>query len=442
MFDLTKEITLDPKGYKLYQKFRLALYILAVLTAAYLVYLILFPHKFYSFSFLEPNSNENSLEKPEIGRSFFPEDKKIKPGERLYFDATPAGDFSEVEIMITLNGETSEKNPMSIYARKSYEEFLKKEKDPIGFKSGTLLKESDDFYIISQEKLRKFSSFATAKNLGYSLENFWEISKNELSYNPSGETINFGEDYPEFSLFEIKNVFYILENDELHPFSSKEAFLSQYSPEQTVKKDDIFLKNRFVSKNPIGFADGSLISFGDSAYLVSSGKIYPIDNPVTFQNKGFSWEDIITASSDELELYEKTKLFNINDSHPDGIVYKTDTTSKYFILKDSEKHPLLSENIAKSWLRKKPIIVSSESEEIIEKCELKKKTIGANSFSCQIPLEKIQAMFGSDYEFELAGQEVIELKKIEVNFKKDINKNNLKSSLLTILNRIKINYAR
>ena len=443
MFDFTREINLDQKNYSRYRKWQAILYLLALALTIYFSILILFPNRIYSFSFSDPNSQDNSIEKPLIEKETFPEDKKIKSGDNLYFYASPSGDFSNIEIIADLNKAVSQNSSLSVYARKSYKKFLLDESGKIGFKDGSLFKNSNNFYIISEEKLRKFSNISILKNLGYSPEKFLEVSADELKYNMPGEDIASASDYPQSAIFKIEDNYYILKNENLIPFTSENAFLSQYDNSEVLEKNSDFLKNYSVSEDKIGFADGSLVSNGDSAYIISAEKIYPIDNAITFEAKGFSWGDVIPAGTDEVQQYEKTKLFNINDAHPDGIIFMTVENRRYFLIKDGKKYSLPSENIANSWLKKRhPISVSQDSENTNEKCVLRKSFWPISSYFCEMPTEKIQAMPGLDYEFKLRTEENIEVNSVKANFNKNINKSNLKSSLLNIFNRIKLNYVK
>jgi len=65
-----------------------------------------------------------------------------------------------------------------------------------GFKDGTLLKNSDDYYLVSDGKLRKFKDGHMLSVLGFSSDSFQEITTNELDYNEQGDNISDIANYP------------------------------------------------------------------------------------------------------------------------------------------------------------------------------------------------------------------------------------------------------
>ncbi len=428
-FDLTKLVPLDEKNYRLYRRLRLVLPISAFLFAVYFSYLILFPRQYFTFSFLNPDSNRNTLDKPKSSE------------QELVFYTPLVGDYSRVKVNFATSDNSNKLDQAEMSIRKSYEAFLYDQGDPIGFKDGSLLKNNGNHYIVSEGKLRKFSDFKIMSTLGYSDNNFRDAADNEITANPTGNIIGENDSYPDDSLFKIEDTYYILEGQQLKKFTSEIAFLSQYDSGQAIEKDESFLKNYSLSSDPIGFADGALVSNGDSAYIISFGKIYPIDNVTTFENKGYRWENVIPAGTDEISIYERTGLFNIRDAHPDGTIFETSEDSRYFLIKDGKKHRLPSANIAQTWLKKSPIIVSKNSQETVEVCDVQKKWFGSRFYYCEVSLAVFQPLAGSGYEFRLKSERDIQLKSINADYKKDISKANMKTSLLNIFNKFKNHYG-
>ena len=210
----------------------------------------------------------------------------------------------------------------TLEVRKSYQAFLYPEKNAIGFKDGTLLKNNNNYYIASQGKLRKFRDDGIASELGFNRQAFVEVNNEELRYNEAGDDISDSSAYPGDTLFKIKDDYYILTDRSFKKFVSPQAFATQYNENQAISKADNFIDAYPLNENLIGFADGSLISYGVSVFIVSSGKILPVNNTITFSSMGYDWNDVIPASGDEISLYEKDKLFTISSPHPNGTVMK------------------------------------------------------------------------------------------------------------------------
>lgn len=438
-FDLTGDIPLAEKNYRLYKKLQIALYAAAFLLASAMAVRVIFDTQNFSFSFANPDSNKNNITAPRYqDTDGLVEKGAIAAGRDLYFDMSSTGIFSEAVIEFPPDEDSPEPGSGSVSVKKAYQAFLYPEGAPIGFRDGTLVKSGGDFFIISKSELRRIEPSALPI-LGYPSGAFIEASAEELRYNPAGQPVKSGDGYPDHSLFRIEGNYYILEGQQLKRFSSEQAYLSRYEPDQAIDKNADFLSGYAADGTPVGFSDGTLISYGESVYIVSGNNILPINNPVTFLEKGFAWENVIAAGADEIELYEKTKLFTIKNAHPDGAVFATDTNHNYFMVRGLEKHPLPSKNILDSWLKHSPITVSEKSLEASSRCDIKKDYFG--SYSCEIPISDLQQLGGANYEFVMKLDNSAKIDRLDVSFKKDISRANLVVFLRDIYNKIKNRYV-
>jgi len=441
-FDLTGEVALDRKNLKLYRILQIALYLSAFLLAIYLAFIILFPSAAFSFDFTNPNSKNNTIANPRDAMQSPINNGDMLSGNKYYFDTAVSGLFSKAVINFSLNNKSQKLSSGSIEIKKSYQAFLYPESAAVGFKDGTLLTDKNNYFIVSNGELRKFATPSIFNSLGFPQNAFIAVAPEELSYNPIGQLIADNSSYPDDSLFKINDNYYILQNKTLEQFTSATAFLDQYKSAQAIEKDNDFLSKYAVSENSIGFADGALISYGISVYIVSGNSIFPINNPVTFVAKGFSWNDVIPASADEISLYTRAKLFNITSAHPDGTIFKTVEDSKYYLIEKGKKHFLPSENIAASWLGRSPIMVSEKSLNATSSCTIKKDALGfGSSYSCEIPVSSLQQLDGTDYEFSMNVNNAVKINSVSVTFEKDINNTNFHSSLRGLFNQVINNYV-
>ncbi|OGI34915.1 MAG: hypothetical protein A2259_03580 [Candidatus Moranbacteria bacterium RIFOXYA2_FULL_43_15] len=451
MFDLTKNVKLNQEDIALYRRTQTGLYVLAFSAGLILLFLILFSSKKFVFSFLTPDSNKNDIIDPRDENNIFPDRGEIKTGNPLIFDTVATGRYSSAEIRLTVAKNSPKPENVSAKVRKSYQAFLYPEGDPIGFKDGTLLKNNGGYFIVSDGKIRKFANENTVLDLGFPRNAFRETSPEESGYNPEGEIIIqskidsselIAPDYPDSSIFKIEETYYILKNGELTPFISEKAYLTQYDINQAIVKGRDFLRYYPISNNPLGFGDGTIISYGEAAFIVSGESILPIDNPETFVEKGYLWEEIIPVSGDEFSLYPKGKLQMLRSPHPDGIVYLTEESSKWYLVKEGKKHLLSSENIARSWLKKSPVTVSEKSLELKDACSFEKETLSFRTYSCRFPVDSLEVFRGKDYEFKLLGKSDTRLETLNVTFKKEVSRDNLKFALIDLYNKLRMNYAR
>ncbi len=440
MFDLTKEIKLDAKDYSRYKKMQALFYTFCFVVSIYVAYLILFPIQEFNFSFLMLTSNKGNAVNPRNEKGTLIKDGKFPAGQKNYFDASLVGSFSKIKLSFTPNELSQSPESDRIDLRKSYRAFLYPEEDPIGFKNGSLVKNNNNFYLVSNEKLRKFRDKTILTALGFSENAFMTIDDSDLKYNAPDEDIIDAKNYPADSLFKIDGNYYLLNTENiLEKFISAGAFHSQYDENLTIPKNTDFLKNYPVAENPIGFADGSLISYGTSAFIASKNKIYPIGDPEIFLNQGYAWDDIIIISGDEFSLYEKEKLFTLTSVHPDGTVFFTPDSGQWYQIENKQKHLLPSEKIARSWLKKKPITVLAKSMETLGSCDLKKEFFG--NYSCIILLNDKEDTAGKYYEFSFAAKQDLRIDNLNLLYEKNMTMQNLKLSLRNMILKIKARYG-
>lgn len=443
MYDLTQEILLDEKSRKIYRALRIALYGLSLLAFFYVVFLVLFPTQSFVFSFLNPDASSNSITRPRNALGEPVRNGKVSANGALYFDTSLVGNYSKAKVTFVLS-EKSEKPAAGLFAAvRSYQAFLYPEGSPLGFKDGTLVKNNQSYYIVSDGQLREFENLSVVNSLGFPEKAFVEAAEKDLKYTSPGLPVADDKSFPESSIFKISNDFYFLKDNELQKFTSPEAFLSQYKPEQAIEKDESLLIRYKLSENPIGFSDGSLISYGDAVYSVSEGKAFPVDSSITFEAAGYSWDDVIPVSADEVSFYKKGKLFTLREPHPAGTVFSTAEEGKFYIIKNGEKDILPSAAVAYSWLRKNPILVSEIGSKVPIFCSsLKKELLAFRRYSCEMETDALKNLAGKDYEFKANFKNNVEFDTISVRFEKTVTADNLQQTLGEILNRIRNNYAR
>ena len=441
MFDLTPEVNLNPKNYRIYRYLQILFYCLAFFSALYLASLIFFPHRTYTFSFLSPNSKKNSITLPLEKNNSALQHGKLLSNQKLIFDTSLTGNYSQALIQITLNRNSLIPSTLTLTTHKSYKSFFYPLGNPIGFKNGTLLKNNNRYYIISHNQLREFANLKILTKLGYNPKKFLTVSSDELQFNSKGEKIQSFDKYPDGALFKIKNNFYLLNQQELQPFSSLLAFKTQYNPQQAITKTSDFIEKYPLSTNIIGFADGTLISNASSVYIISNNHIFPINNAQTFLANGYQWKNIVPAREDELALYKRTSLFKISDPQPNGTIFKTNE-SKYYLIKNFQKHLLPGKDIAQSWLKSNsPILVSNYLSHSVN-CQFKKEFLKSHSYSCKISLKQLDTLLGSDYKYLLTTSKDVRFTNLNINYKKDITWNNFKEISKKFLTTILGKYAQ
>lgn len=440
MFDLTKEIELRRDLRKKYAMALAILYITFFAGVFFVAYRILFPSSLLYFSFDNANSLKNSLLFPRINGWDSPEKGIVKTGEKFVFNASPSGFFSKAKISFTLE-EGIEIKETRVDMRKSYMAFFLPEGDPLGFKEGALLSSGGKYHIISDGMLREFESLDLVLEMGYSRNAFIQVQEEDLKHNPRGEKINDRRKYPDGSVFLIEDAYYQLRNDELFPFVSERAFFSHFDPQQAILKTNDFLTIHPASEDLLGYADGTLVSFDGSVYILSGMKSHPIINPETFVSMGYDWADVIAVDSEEISIYEKQKIFRSSQMHPDGTLFVDEKSGKHYMVSDLTKRPLESDVIAKTYQKQRPIKASLEDSEKFFSCNLKDENLTKNIYSCTIPInDEMNSFSGNAYEISTAFADNANLQTLHMTFRTSFTLKNFMLSLSNIKNRIMINY--
>lgn len=445
MFDLTKNIQLEPQLRKKYFIARILLYIIFLAIVLFTFDRILFPSVSFIFDFSNPNSSKNTLGLSlATSQSNTLSKGSVIANENMAFDANPSGIFSRATISLTANSNSKNMGNDSVIIRKSYEAFFYPTGNPVGFRDGTLLVMDNYYYIVSDGVLRKFSNTSLITQLGYSKDSFMPVYQDDLKYNKPGDDITDATEYPDDTLFIIGDTYYQLKDQQLSPFVSANAFLSQFDTNQAIIKTADFLNQYKLSETSLGFADGTLASVAPSVFILSEGKSYPISNADTFVRMGFDWNNVVPINSEELGIYEKQKQFTINQPHPDGTLFLDQKTNEYFVIQDGEKHPIESATIVKTYAKQKPVLADLEESNNSISCQLKKSwtLFNNNAYNCTVPLDSLNNFIGNDFRIDVKFADNAKITDINTNFSTSLDWTNLHSALSKIKGNLITNYVQ
>ena len=416
-FDLTKNTRLDPVWQKRYFILRLALYLLFILAGAYFIYYIFF----YRNSALYYDG--------------------VAGGADLY-SAYSDENFSSAKIQLSLNGKYPAPKAGEIAVRKTYQAFTYPVSEkPAGFPDSSLVKNDGDYYIVSDGKLRKFASFLVAADMGYSQDSFQEAAWDELNYNEKGDGISSAKSYPDAALFLADGNYYKLYQNTLSRFVSEKAYLSYFDKRQAIQKNRDFLGNYPISEEPVGFANGTLLSFDIAAFIVVDGKIMPFNNPITFLSFGYQWDDIIPATGDEIGLYQRDKLFTVNMAHPDGTVFLARDTGKYYLIANGQKQEIKGTDIVNAYRKRHPILTDEKSLEFQSVSILRKNFLSPNQYRSTLSVTNLEQFLGNEYQFKISGIGEGAVSQADLVFQRNINIRNIRTICLELKNKILMNYG-
>lgn len=431
----------DKKWNRRYQFSRLVVFAIFIFIVFFVAYKILFPSASFVFSFRTPNSTKNSIINMKNGQGDFYENGHISAGKNPIFETSLAGDFSKTDIVFNLDENLSDKLKGVVEIRKSHQAFFYPTEGPLEFNNGSLLKNNTEYFMVSDGAIRKFSSMNAIDKLGFKKEAFIEVTSSDLTLNPRGNNITENSSYPADSIFHILDEYFQLKNDVLLRFVSEKAYLSQYSPSQAIEKDLAFLDNYSVAEEYLGFSDGTLLSADISVYVTSGKELYPINNPITFESDGYLWSDIIPANSEEIGIYEQQKLFTIDSPHPDGTIFHTQDSGKYYYIKNETKREITSAAVLKTYPRASYIPVMEKSLETSVSCSINPTFRLFGLYKCASGIQKINNFPGNSYQFATNIDSPIVLDSIDVEFSQLLDWNNTKKSLGSLKNKVFKNYG-
>lgn len=217
------------------------------------------------------------------------------------------------------------------------------------------------------------------------------------------------------TVYQIENKFYLLRDSKLCPFVSEEAFNS-YKNKEILNGDSSLFEQYSKSNEVIGFADGSILGVqDDGVYVIENSEKRPIGDEFILQAFGFNDNQVQFVNSEELSVNKKASMFLMPDHHPNGTVFYTTDTQKYFLFNNHSLTQIDSSD--------KFIEVEEESRDMFVECELKKNWM--NSYVCNLDLKDIEKFKGNFYEFTVVNIPELKVKSIEVQFSQKLNKENL-----------------
>lgn len=265
-----------------------------------------------------------------------------------------------------------------------------------------------------------------------------ESSKNNLkNFQQSNGIITlFASSINDFSeakiFFENKN--FQEKNDEIGNATISKSYQAFFYPQG----EDLTKK---ISESNLNPDNGRLISSQETVYIIHESQKLPIDSPTTFEALGYNWNNVAPLDEESLSKYERGSLININDVHPDGTIFYTIDTNKYFYVSKGQKREIRgSKEIIDSYLENKSSVSVIESAITSEQgCSLSDDII-FERYNCQLSIEDFVNYPGKDYRLSLDLEKQTQPEQVRIQLGEKITWNNIRNSLSKIKNRIILKY--
>lgn len=356
-----------------YQMARVLLYTIVIFGTFYFFLQTFFPTLSFFYNFRVSNSG-NTLLDPHSLKNIPATNGKIETNGALITSAGVVGQFSQVLISLTLEKKSAVPTTLEVTLKRSYRSFFLPTGDPlVGF--------------------------------------------------------------PEESLYKVDDVYYALRNNVLYPFVSTNAYLSRYPEDKAVVENTHFLTNYVISENWIGYRVGSMVSFADGVFLITSETdMRPIGNAESLLALGYRFEDVRPVSEEEIGIYKRGRIVLLGAQHPDGTLLYDRDTDTYYLIENNFKRPILDTEYRDFIMKQQaPILVSSEESKKQVSCTLEPGLFG-QSFSCQTSIDLLGAGYGNDFEITIDKNDTdIDISTLQVSFETAKSKQNM----ILILSQIK-----
>jgi hypothetical protein len=429
-----------------YRKARTALLVAYLATAGYFAFVLLFPAQDFHFDFHNPLASKNTILRPRTGDGTPVANGRVPAETPLVFDTALQGSYSHATLTFDMEKDAAPLERAQVSVRKSYRAFLYPKGLPAMFPTGTLLRNHDVYFIVDETGSRiRLASLEGVRALGYDPQAFLEVSDQELSLNPEAvfptDQNRVRPTYENGTLFRINETYYQLLEGRLHPFVSENAYLTRYARGQAVPQNPDLLQQYPVSEEWLGFKSGSLLAFADGVFIVDGREVSPIGSATIFEAFGFSWNDVIPASEEEMGIYERGKIFLTGNAHPDGTVFVDTDTGKHFLIQDGQRREITGEKLLAVLLgSRRPVPASEKALDVQASCSLAKVLL-FKAYACDVPLAAFESLPGNTFEFRSGFTPETDIRTAQVVFETAVDRRNLYYSLSQIKQRILLHYG-
>lgn len=377
MFSLPPFIPLSSELLPRYRRLRLALALCMFLVAIFVTHSFLFPTVTTSFDFRNPKSSKNFIFDPRSDMGTPRTNGKLEPTGRLIANTSPLGDFSITSIVINLEKDSPTPEQMDVMLQKGYRAFFLPIGDPL----------------------------------------------TTLDWKPT---------------FRIRDTYYELRENVLHPFVSEAAYHSRYPVTHPVANLTDAPAEWNVTDQLIGFRVGSLLSFADGVYVVTSeSDIRPIGSAEIFLALGYNFEDVLPVSEEDLGIYKRGRIFLMGATHPDGTLFADRDSDTLYLIKAGERHAV-ADTPAREFLltQQHPILATSPSEASAASCVATPGWL-SGKLRCLVDLEPAKSSLGPDYELTVSNTDTdIDISSLSLDFETRLDAQNLTTLLAKVKQRL------
>lgn len=164
--------------------------------------------------------------------------------------------------------------------------------------------------------------------------NFYRLYKR---YFPQG-----AKNYPDGSVLQIRGEagVWLIQNGQKRPFTSYSALISRFDPKKIISVEASDLAP-YTKGDPIKFPNYSLIQIPSGGiYLLVNNEKRPIISKDIFKKIGFSTEEIINATENDLISYTEGKIITATSTYPTGKLLQDPVSGGVYYVESGYKYPI------------------------------------------------------------------------------------------------------
>jgi hypothetical protein len=360
-----------------YTKLRIVLWLLIVSSGGALLFSFLFPTIDTTFDFRNPRSSKNTITDPRSPEGAPRLNGKVEASGTLIAHTSVLGDFSRGTVSLRLEKQSAVPEYLAISLRRTYRAAL----FPIG---------------------------------------------PALDRLPASEDIvRSGSEY------------YLVQNGAFHRFVSEAAFRSRF-PESAAREAGPDELNRLpLAEDFVGFRVGSLLSFADGVFVVTSEtEIRPIGSAEIFLALGYRFEDVLPVSEEDIGIYERGRIFLLGLPHPDGTLLLDTDTDVLYVVEGNQRRPVSHADVRRFLeARQTPITFSSSEAERTSACTAHSGW-RSRLLSCSLSLDDLRSISAPDYELTLSSPTAIDINTLSLSLETRPDERNMRVLLAKVKQRI------
>jgi hypothetical protein len=175
--------------------------------------------------------------------------------------------------------------------------------------------ENGDIYLLVDDKKRRFVSADEVKKFGYMQGEIIKARIADLDTYANGTAISYTTEYASNALVmdTATKKIYCLDGNKKYVIVSNEILRARYNSARvaTISSEKLLA---YPEGDAITFPDGALVKMTNDpmVYVISDGRRRPIKDEATFIGLGYKWSNIITTSSQSLEVHQPGEIVEIN----------------------------------------------------------------------------------------------------------------------------------